>query len=230
MRFMSTSPQPSETSLEWSPPRPVGDTLPAPLFPQQDAHGPGTPLREYLNALRHHGWRIGVLTLLVGVLVGLYELRQPKQYQAHALVRLDPNQGGSAVDNAATPLQVDASTLIATEIEEARSDAVLIPVVLQLHLDHQDALNYRPGANPADTVSGVSEKLLDAVRNYLSVTRPPDTYLLDIGFTSRSPELSAQVANALGEALIAHEYATRSQALLASSRYLTAQANDLRAS
>ena len=63
----------------------------------------------------------------------------------------------------------------------------------------------------------------------LEVTRPPNTYLLRIGFRSTNPRLAADVANGIAASYLDHSYNIRFQSTSGVSRFMEKQMEDLRA-
>ena len=63
----------------------------------------------------------------------------------------------------------------------------------------------------------------------LQVTRPPNTYLLLIGYRSQDPRLAADVANAVANSYLAHTYSIRIQSSVSMSSFMEKQLDELRA-
>src|SRR5208283_3106094 len=63
----------------------------------------------------------------------------------------------------------------------------------------------------------------------LKVTRPPNTYLLLIGYRSPDPELASNVANAVADSYIQHTYDIRFRATAGLSAFMEKQIEELRA-
>lgn len=197
-----------------------------------DEFSAGPSLAERLAVLRRHAGKIALFVVACVIVTGIYVLRQHKLYDAMAEIRVDPAAPQQLVgQNNQNQPTADDNLLMATEVNEVKSDDVIIPVINSLDLGHRSALDYTPpkaGTAPF-LVAGIPHALLTAVLKSLTISRPPNTMLLDITFRARTPQLAAEVANAVATSMIRHDYETRSQSLRASSAYLTSQVQQLRA-
>lgn len=180
-------------------------------------------------ALRRYWPVIALLIVVATSLTAIVVGRLPRMYAATAVVRVDPGAPTNVVgENAeASPLPPNADVLIATEASQARGDAVVTPTILKLRLEN--APEFAALADAPSAGAPVSAAMLAAFRGRMDAAQEPFTYLLDLSFRSRSPQLAAATANELARQLLAHEYSSRAAALLASSRYMAGQLDDLRA-
>ena len=191
------------------------------------------PLGFYWTQIRRHQLKIIVFVVLATLLAALLTARIPKQYEAVAVLRVDPsgNQpvGGGNVQSEGYD---DIDSLIATEQTEVHSRAVAQEAVRSAHLAANPVLN-----PPAKTTGGaaaqlnpqqVNDALIGAVQGAVSGVRPANTRNIEIHARSTDPATAATLANAVAEAMIAHEFRTRLDALTSSSTWMTKQLEDLR--
>ncbi len=209
--------------------------LPAPVTLSRAAPGGpvyagalGSSLAEQWFQLRRHWIKIAVFTLLVTLLTAVYVLRLPKTYDAVAIVRMDTNTPSNIVSRNAGQAMPATDALLATEADEVKTPAVVLPTILSLHLERAVKVNDPPGGSAFD-VEGVPQPVLLAVTKNIKVTRPINSFLLEIHYHSLSPQLSAQVANGLASQLLQHDYITRAHSLLNLSGYMSQQIAALRA-
>src|SRR5205823_14011660 len=63
----------------------------------------------------------------------------------------------------------------------------------------------------------------------LKVTRPPNTYILSIGYRSKDPRLAANVANAVAKSYVEHTYNIRFRSSASLSIFMEKQLEELKA-
>jgi polysaccharide biosynthesis transport protein len=191
-------------------------------FEPQAAH---VPLAHYLWILRRHAWRIAAFVFAVTLATFIVSLRITPIYESTATVDVDRQQptavlGQEAAQNASN----DADQFLATQIRLIESDSVLRPVVEKYKLREveKDALE-----QPIDQ-SATSLEAPVILKN-LKVTRPPNTYLLLIGYRSTNRQLAADVANEVAQSYLAHTYRIRYKATAGLSEFMERQLEELRA-
>ena len=64
---------------------------------------------------------------------------------------------------------------------------------------------------------------------HLKVTRPPNTYILQISYRSQHRQLAADVANAIAQSYLAHTYEIRYKATASLSEFMERQLEELKA-
>lgn len=187
----------------------------------------------YWSILRRFQWRILTFVFCVTVLATLIALVLPKQYQSTAVLRIDPAGMRTVGENSQTNGTVASPRwLVTTEANVVVSPAVVQLAIQKLKLyqkkefspDYEHLRREGKSLTQADR-----DNVLRNVTAAISVNQPLDTYLLQVSFRSRSPQLSARVANQLLTSLIQHDYDTRVLALLGSSQSMKLQLDTLRA-
>jgi len=104
-----------------------------------------------------------------------------------------------------------------------QTDAVLRPVAEQFHLDNENQNSKLPPEKAQ--IAAQAQVSLGG----LKVTRPPNTYLLLIGYRSPDPRLAADVANAVANSYLAHSYNIRIQSSASLSSFMEKQLDELKA-
>ncbi|GEM_PF-232005 len=189
------------------------------------------PLGLYWTQVRRHQLKILVFVVLSTLLAALLTARIPKQYEAVAVLRVDPtgNQpvGGGGQQN---DIVDDIDSLIATEQTEVRGRAVAQEAIRSAHLAANPVLNPPPkaGATVQLDPQQVNDALIGRVQGSVSGVRPANTRNIEIHARSTDPATAASLANAVAEAMIAHEFRTRLDSLTSSSTWMTKQLEDLR--
>lgn len=206
--------------------------LPAvPSGPYTDTTLPvgGVPLRYYAGMVWHQRWGILALVALVTVATVLVCLRLPKEYDAAAVVRIDPTGVRTlGDDNSSQQNRPSADFLLATEQQLLFSPAVLWNTAEQLNLTQSSEFAAeRKKANGNN--DALRQAVLKKMAANMSVERPLDSLILIVHYRSHSPLLSSQVANALVESLIRQDFTTRETAFSDSSKYMQKQLQNLRA-
>jgi len=191
-------------------------------YEPQAAH---VPLAHYLWILRRHAWKIvaGVLAATLATLI--ISMRLTPIYESTATVDVDHQMptgvlGQEAVQNTTN----DADQFLATQVKLIQSDSVLRPVVDKYRLREveKDALEEPVDKSPMSLEAPV-------ILKNLRVTRPPNTYLLQISYRSPNRQLAADVANEIALSFLAHTYRIRYKATEGLSDFMERQLEELKA-
>ncbi|MGI9395382.1 MAG: GumC family protein, partial [Boseongicola sp.] len=176
--------------------------------------------RGVLALFRQHIWFIAG-TVAIGLLIGLaYVIKTPNRYTAVAEVLFETRlQNVSGLQAVLPGLTTDRSE-IESQIEILGSLQVFDRAAATLLAEHRRTVRFRKnratrpsgrrersGPNDLD-LSSIAESLSTAVgrqglRKQLTITRRGLSYIMEIEFTDKSPELAARVANAVADAYIA---------------------------
>jgi capsular exopolysaccharide synthesis family protein len=175
--------------------------------------GGGLPISHYLWVLRRHKWRLLAFVVLAVAATVIVSSRLTPYYESTATVDVDRMAPTGVIGQEATGGRVnDSDFFLATQMKLITSDSVLRPVAQSLKIRVSSAHPDAPIALP-----------------YLTVTRPPKTYLLQISYRSPDPVFAADVANAVAKSYIDHSYAIRYQASAGLSTFMTKELEELQA-
>ena len=167
---------------------------------------PAFPLAHYLWILRRHQWKILAFVAASVAAAFLVSARLTPIYQSTVTVEIDRQIPSAIIGQDTGPASLnDLDQFLATQVKLIQSDSVLRPVAEQYHL---------PGAG--------------ILRN-LTVTRPPNTYLLLIRFRSPIPHQAADVANAVAHSYVQHTYEIRIRSSAAMADFMQKQLAELKA-
>lgn len=200
---------------------------PAPLtldaeFEAQPAH---VPLAHYLWILRRHVWKISAFIIAVVLATLAVSLRLTPIYESTTTIDIDRRiPTGVLGDEANQTATNDADQFLATQVKLIESDSVLRPVVDKYHLREveKDALE--------EAVDNSATSLeAPVILKRLKITRPPNTYILNISYRSANRQLAADVANEIAQSYLTHTYRIRYKATAGLSEFMERQLEELRA-
>ncbi|PDT88473.1 lipopolysaccharide biosynthesis protein [Bradyrhizobium sp. Y36] len=156
-----------------------------------------------LGFLRDNGRRILALALALFALGVVALMVLPVRYAATALVVLDPRELRVTTEQDVLPGIGQDAAALQSQIEIAKSDGFLRPLIEQLKVAEDD-----------DIAGGHTDmtRLLEKFRSRLEITRRGLTYVIAISFTSNRSERAAYYANAVAEAFVASQGRVRTAA------------------
>ena len=180
------------------------------------------PLSQYLWLLRRHRWKISGFIGATVLATWIISARLTPVYESTATMDIDRQiPTGVVGQDAAREALNDADQFLATQMRLVQSDSVLRPVEARFHLrqqEHQPAA-YEAGRGPEAPVAF----------KRLKVTRPPNTYLIQISYQSENPQLAADAANAIVESYLEHIYNIRIRSSASLSTFMERQIEELKA-
>ena len=191
-------------------------------FEPQAAH---VPLAHYLWILRRHAWKIAIGVAATTIAALIVSLRLTPIYESTATIDIDRRMPtGVLGQEAAEIVNNDADQFLATQVKLIQSDSVLRPVVDKFHLREveKDALEEAIDKSPTSLEAPV-------ILKHLQVTRPPNTYILQISYRSSNRQLAADVANEIATSYLAHTYRIRYKATAGLSEFMERQLEELKA-
>jgi succinoglycan biosynthesis transport protein ExoP len=189
---------------------------------EQEADGGSVPLSHYLWMVSRHKWRLLLFVATAIAVTTFVSSRLTPYYESTATIDIDRMAPSGIIGqeaNGARLSTTDSDTFMATQIRLIQSDSVLRPVVQKFKL-RTVAANAKP--DPFRDQAPVTLP-------YLTVVRPPKTYLLTIAFRSPDRSLAADVANAIASSYIDHSYRIRLNASEKQSKFIAIQLDELRA-
>jgi capsular exopolysaccharide synthesis family protein len=191
--------------------------------PAEEAEEGKFPLSQYLWIVKRHRWRIGGFIALVVVGTVIISSRLTPIYESTATVDVDRQTPSGVVgQDAARMVLNDSDQYLATQIKLVQSDSVLRPVDQRLRLRE---LEHQPEAT--STLARAADAPVNL--NRLKVSRPPNTYLLLIGYRSEDPQLAADAANSIAQSYLEHTYNIRIRSSASQATFMEKQIEELRA-
>jgi capsular exopolysaccharide synthesis family protein len=183
------------------------------------------PLAHYLWILRRHGWKMLGFVALVVLCTVVISLRLTPIYESTSTIDIDRRMPtGVLGDDAAQAVNNDADQFLATQVKLIQSDSVLRPVVDKYKLREVEPDAFEKAVDNSETSHEAPIELKP-----LRVTRPPNTYILQISYRSEHRQLAADVANAIAQSYLAHSFAIRYTATASLSEFMERQLEELKA-
>jgi capsular exopolysaccharide synthesis family protein len=187
----------------------------APLPDEGESSASVVPFAHYLWILRRHKWQLLAFVVVAVASTVIVSSRLTPYYQSTATIDVDrmvPTGviGADATSSRASSMN-DSDFYLTTQMQLIKSDSVLRPVAQRLKL---------PLPKRADA---------PIVLPYLTVARPPKTYLLTISYRDPDPQFAAEVANGIARSYRDYSYLIRYQATSGQSVFMLKQMEDLQA-
>ena len=174
------------------------------------------PLSQYLWILKRYRFRIAGFVTATLLATWIVSARLTPIFESIATVDIDRQSPPGVVGDDATRTALnDADQFLATQTKLVESDSVLRPVEARFDLRRQEhqAAAYSAGRGLEAPV----------MLKRLKVTRPPNTYLILIGYRSEEPQLAADAANAIAQSYLEHSYTIRIRSSASLSTFMERQ-------
>ncbi|MFC5758229.1 polysaccharide biosynthesis tyrosine autokinase [Rhizobium sp. GCM10022189] len=202
---------------------------------------------EKLFAIARRQWRVvGICVAFFAVLAVVYLLTTAPYFTASTSVLID--RGNSELINQLSSLgaPIDDETALLSEIQLFQSDTIALAVVDNLKLaDDPDFmasdfsftqllksfLNFNSWFASSDLVTDAEDRRQDAAARLnanMDVERVGKSYALSIGYTSRSPDQAADIANALADAYLVDKLNSKFEATSRASGWLQERIDELK--
>ncbi len=193
----------------------------SPDIPESDSST--TPLTHYLWLLNREKWKLLAFVAIIVAATVIVSSRMTPYYQSTATIDIDRMQPTGVVGQEASvrPTVNDSELFLSTQVKLIQSDSVLRPVAQLLRIPLSELTGQKVNSARAQEAPIALPRL--------SVTRPPNSYLILIAYRSPDPELAARVANAVAKSYIDHTYQIRIQAAAGLSEFMTKGMDDMRA-
>lgn len=189
-----------------------------------------TNLLDYLIILRKHQWMILTFLLLVVTIVTIASFKMKPVYVASARVEVDPEntntlpfQAGNSFDE-----YVDLDNYIQTQTKIIQSQTLAMDTIRALDLPRYQEF----GGDPKGLVNaGPNQKeppILGDFLGRLSVSRIPESRLIEVSFAAEDPQLAAQVVNTHLQTYKERSFKSRYDATMQASDFLSSELEELR--
>ena len=168
---------------------------------------------------------LGFFVMVVG-LVAVASLVMKPKYEAVARIVLNrENTNPLGFKDLGDGMRDDADYTVSldTQVQILQSETLAENVIRNSHLDQNPAFGGRSEGDPQKAL----QNALRTFNNGLSVSKEKNTRVIEIRFKSKDPKLAADIANALTQAFIEHNFKMRFQATTQTSNWLTQQLSEL---
>lgn len=213
------------TPFVYRPNSPTAGTQGSPVF-EPEPYTTAVPLAHYLWILRRHAWKIVAFMVMTVLAAFVVSSRLQPVYEATATVDIDRQAPSGIVGQEAQRVASvnDADQFLATQVKLIQSDSVLRPVTQKYNL-----LEHERQLDRAARTSMDAAKDAPVLLKHLKVSRPPNTYLLQISYRSPDARLAADVANGIARSYLEHTYNIRIRSSVSLSTFMEKQLEELRA-
>lgn len=187
-------------------------------------------LLDYLMILRKHQWMILTFLLLVVTIVTIATFKMKPVYVASARVEVDPEgnnplpfQQGNALEE-----YVDLDTYIDTQTKIIQSQTLAMDTIRALDLPRYPEF----GGDPKALINaGPNEKeppILADFLGRLTVSRVPNSRLIEVQFAAQDPQLAALIVNSHLQTYKEQNFKSRYDATMQASDFLSSELEALR--
>jgi capsular exopolysaccharide synthesis family protein len=215
MNSLITTAGPRSADLELVPfERPIFDRAP-----------PRPTALEQLLAVAYRQRLVIIVIMSVAILIGAYlAITSEPRYTAVASVQLDQQAPKVFADQSLDPQsgEKDADRFLQTQLDRAQSRTIAEAVASKLKLANSPAALQALGVE-ASSSEIAQQAAVTKVQEGVELTLGLNTRVAQLSFTSGDPNVSATVANAFAEALVAANIDAKLQASARAKQYLTEQ-------
>ena len=189
-------------------------------------------LLDYVIILRKHQWMILTFLLTVVTVVTIASFKMKPVYQSAARVEVDKESQNSLPfqDTNAYDEYVDMDIYLETQTKILESETLAFQTIKSMDLGKYPQFGGTPSTSVFGQGGAASKRpaILSAFLGSLSVTRVPNSRLVEVKFESEDPQLAAQVVNAHVQNYIEQNFRSKYDATTQASTWLSAELEDLR--
>lgn len=204
-------------------------------MPRPEPHSQAEFLWVFLHIFQRRKWTVIGFFLLVVLLVSAASFTMKPKYEAVSRIvfnRENANPLGFKDMGDEPPDNSEYSVSLDTQVQILQSDTLAAQVIEKLNLGKNPAFGGKsalqiPGMRSEFGAREAQAKLVRMFEDGLSVSKEKNTRVIEIRYTSTDPKLSADIANAVTQAYIEHNFKMRFQSTMQTSNWLTQQLAEL---
>ncbi len=178
---------------------------------------------EIIRVIKRYGLYVIASSVATAIAAAVWAHYQQPLYDASALIHLDQHSSMSLSISGVSSDDYDLK--MRTQIIGLNNPAVIAETIDKLKLASNPLFNPTLFRDSKDRA--VREMLVKQFQSKLTITRIPDTELIEVRFRSRSPELSAIAVNTLVDEYFAENFTLRYQSTQDIGAFLTERLSDL---
>jgi succinoglycan biosynthesis transport protein ExoP len=198
---------------------------------QSAASGVGdTSLSEVLATLRKRLWLL-ILAALLGIGYGSYKaLTQPKLYDATSVIQVQSGSSAQYRLDQSSDYSDDSQTKMNSEVLILKSDTLLTQVAKDMDLANNPDFLGATGPVPHRSLNDpqVHADVVGELGGNLTVAVIPHTEMMQIGYSSLSPKLSADIVNNVVHDYVQHAFKTPVERTTTVSEWLSGELDKLK--
>jgi polysaccharide biosynthesis transport protein len=206
--------------------------IPPPIAPWEAM--PREPhLLDYVVILRKHQWLILSFLMTIVTVVTIASFKMKPVYEAAARVEVDKESQVNMQfpdDQNAYDEYVDMDTYIETQTKILQSETLAMQTITSLDLGKHPEFGgaSEPMAFGRGGATRPRPAILGEFLGDLSVSRVPDSRLIEVRFDSENPQLAAEVVNAHLQNYIEQNFKSKYDATTQASNWLSSELEELR--
>jgi succinoglycan biosynthesis transport protein ExoP len=187
------------------------------------------PLAHYLWVLRRFRWHMFSFVAICTIAAFIISSRMQPMYESTATLDVDRDSPTEVVgeNSNRAPSSPDVEQFMTTQVRLIESDSVLRPVVQKYDLLRHEQMTGLLHRGPPPPKGVIPKGPVELKR--LTVSRPVNTFLIQISYRSPDPVLASHVANSIAESYLEHTYEIRARASTSVSQFMERQLDELRA-
>jgi polysaccharide biosynthesis transport protein len=189
-----------------------------------------THLLDYLITLRKHQWLILTFLLTVVTVVTIASFKMKPVYQAAARVEVDKESQNTLpfTDSNAYDEYEDSEAYLETQIKILESETLALQTIKSMDLTRFPEFGGTPSTIALGQNSSRRPAILGAFLGSLSVSRIPNSRLVEVRFEAEDPQLAALVVNTHLQNYIEQNFRSKYDATTQASSWLSAELEELR--
>lgn len=189
-----------------------------------------TNLLDYLIILRKHQWMILTFLLLVVTIVTIATFKMKPVYVASARVEVDPEGENPLPFQEGNPYDeyVDLDNYIETQTKIIQSQTLAMDTIRSLDLPRYPEFGGDPRALVNAEPNQKEPAILGDFLGRLTVSRVPESRLIEVQFAAQDPQLAALVVNKHLENYKERNFKSRYDATMQASDFLSSELEELR--
>lgn len=189
-----------------------------------------TNLLDYLMVLRKHQWMILTFLLTVVTIVTIASFKMKPVYVASARVEVDRENSNTLPfqETAAYDEYIDLDNYIETQTKIIASQTLAMTTIRSMDLPRYPEFGGDPSALVKAGPNQKEPPILGDFLSRLSVSRVPNSRLIEVQFAAEDPQLAAQVVNAHLQNYKEEDFKSRYDATMQASNFLSSELEELR--
>lgn len=180
-------------------------------------------ISDILRVVKRYGLYVAAVSIVFAICAGVWGHLQPRLYDATALIHLDQHSSMSLSATGTVGDQYDLK--MQTQIIGLSTPSVITATINKLNLASNPLFNPTLSKNMDDRM--VRDRMVQLFRSALTISRVPDSELIQVRFRSRNPDLSAIIANTLVDEYFMESLKLRYQSTQDIGTFLTERLSDL---
>jgi polysaccharide biosynthesis transport protein len=206
-------------------------------YPEEDIH-----LRDYLQIIMRRRWIVitFLLTVLTTVTIGTFMIKP--QYRSTVTIKIDKENPNILTFKDVYAVERPEEDYYQTQYKMLKSRNLAKRVIRQMKLDKNPEFAYQEGKKPEVEVSsflkkpesvlkedGIDSDLVDGFLKRIEIAPQQKSRLVNVSFTSYSPEIAAKVTEAIAKSFIDLNIESKFEATQQAREWLEKQLDAMKA-